>query len=208
MRWSGRWIGALLAAGLMLWALLAWSGPLFGVDLGYLGVMVLVAVAALALHAASRLQVPQVEHAISPGEWRAWIGVGFMLVALFYFGTNLQAMRAVDAPQAVHFNGIARKLVMLLVAWAILSQWLVSRWKDRVQADERDRIIEGEAASWGQGALVFSVAALAVMFGFSPAHRLQWATPLMIAHLLVFALMWGWLVEYVASAVMYWRDRH
>ena len=25
--------------------------------------------------------------------------------------------------------------------------------------------------------------------------------------LLVFALMWGWLCEYVATAMLYWRDR-
>ena len=29
----------------------------------------------------------------------------------------------------------------------------------------------------------------------------------MIANLLVFALMWGWLCEYVATALMYWKDR-
>lgn len=29
----------------------------------------------------------------------------------------------------------------------------------------------------------------------------------MIANLLVFALMWGWLCEYFATAVLYWRDR-
>ena len=26
-------------------------------------------------------------------------------------------------------------------------------------------------------------------------------------NLLVFALMWGWLCEYAATAVLYWRDR-
>jgi hypothetical protein len=45
------------------------------------------------------------------------------------------------------------------------------------------------------------------MLAFSPAERLAWATHFMIANLLVFALMWGWLCEYAATAVMYWRDR-
>ena len=46
-----------------------------------------------------------------------------------------------------------------------------------------------------------------VKLGFSPAEKLQWARPFVIANLLVFALMWGWLCEYVATALMYWRDR-
>lgn len=208
MRGSGRGIAGLLVVGLGLWAMLAWSDRLFGVDLGHLGVMVLVATAALALHAASRLPAGSVEDAISPGEWRAWIGVCVLLAALVYFGASLQLVRADAAPQAFLASGVARKLVMLLIAWVVLSQWLASRWKGRVQADERDRIIEGEAAGWGQAALVFCIIALAVMFGFSPPDRLQWVSPLMVAHLLVFALMWGWLVEYVATALMYWRDRH
>ena len=31
--------------------------------------------------------------------------------------------------------------------------------------------------------------------------------PFVIANLLVFALMWGWLCEYTATALMHWRDR-
>ncbi len=54
---------------------------------------------------------------------------------------------------------------------------------------------------------MFVVIGLAVMLAFSPADRLAWATHFMIANLLVFALMWGWLCEYAAAAVMYWRDR-
>ena len=49
--------------------------------------------------------------------------------------------------------------------------------------------------------------ALAVTLGLSPVERLAWATHFMIANLLVFALMWGWLCEYVATAMLYWRDR-
>jgi len=36
--------------------------------------------------------------------------------------------------------------------------------------------------------------------------KLQWARPFVIADLWVFALMWGWLCEYAATALMYWRD--
>ncbi len=36
--------------------------------------------------------------------------------------------------------------------------------------------------------------------------KLQWARPFVIADLWVFALMWGWLREYAATALIYWRD--
>ena len=77
----------------------------------------------------------------------------------------------------------------------------------RVQEDERDREIEKRAAGWGRGALIACIVGLALMLAFSPAERLAWATHFMIANLLVFALMWGWLCEYVATALMYWKDR-
>jgi hypothetical protein len=77
-----------------------------------------------------------------------------------------------------------------------------------VQEDERDREIEKQASGWGRGALVAVIIGLAVMLGFSPAAKLEWASHFMIANLLVFALMWGWLCEYAATAVMYVRDRH
>ena len=51
------------------------------------------------------------------------------------------------------------------------------------------------------------ITAFAVLLGLSPPHRLQWASHFMVANLLVFALMWGWLVEYAATVVMYVRDR-
>ena len=102
---------------------------------------------------------------------------------------------------------MGRNLVLLLVAWSVLLGVLGARWKGRVQEDERDREIEKQAAGWGRRGLMFVVIGLAVMLAFSPADRLAWATHFMIANLLVFALMWGWLCEYAATAVMYWRDR-
>ena len=51
------------------------------------------------------------------------------------------------------------------------------------------------------------VLGIAVMLGLSPPERLAWATLPMVAHLLVFAVVWGGLVEHAAMALMYWRDR-
>src|SRR3546814_15938888 len=90
----------------------------------------------------------------------------------------------------------------------VLSSVVASRWKGQVQEDERDREIARHASGWWRGALIVFLVGLAVMLGFSPAERLHWASHMMIANLLVLALMWGCLVEYAATAVVYWRDRH
>ena len=84
-------------------------------------------------------------------------------------------------------------LGLLLVAWSVLNGVLGLRWKGRVQEDERDHRIAQHAAGWGwgRGAVTCCLVGPAMMLTFSPAERLAWATHLMIATLLVFALMWG-----------------
>lgn len=195
-----------------LWLLLAGPERVLGFDTGKLGMALLVTAAWTSLLALSKLPRGEGEAAIAPGEWKAWIGTGFMLMAVAYFFLKLRMLGlggdAYPHPHAPHMAAIARNLVMLLVAWIILSQVIAARWKGRVQEDERDREIEAKAEGWGRGALVSCVIGYAVLFGFSPPYRLEWATHSMVANMLVFALMWGWLVEYAATAAMYWRDRH
>ena len=52
-----------------------------------------------------------------------------------------------------------------------------------------------------------AVFGIVVTLGITPADRLAWATPVAVAHLLVFTLVWHCLVEYFVTAVSYWRDR-
>ena len=130
-----------------------------------------------------------------------------MLVAVIYFLVKAQVFQRMSAWNDPDAAAVARNLVMLLIAWAVLANVLASRWKGAVREDERDREIEKQAAGWGHGALVFCIIGIVAMLGFSPAEKLQWARPFVIANLLVFALMWGWLCEYGATALMYWRDR-
>ena len=203
-----RWVWVVLAtaAGLALWLLLAGPARVLGFDPGKAGMALLVGTAWISLYSVSRIPQGQLE-AVSPGEWRAWIGFGFTLVAVLYFlskASLFQQGTAWDNPDA---SAVARNLVMLLIAWTVLSTVMGSRFKGAVQEDERDREIEKQAGGWGRGALMFVIVGLAVMLGFSPATKLQWATHFMIANLLVFALMWGWLCEYAATAIYYWRDR-
>lgn len=194
----------LAVTGLALWLLLG-SGVVFGADIGGLGMTLLVGVAWALLWTVSRRPAGELERAVSPGEWKAWVGLGFMLVATLYFLANLQL---IDGSSMAAATAVARNLVLLLVAWIVLSKLIASRWKGRVQEDERDRQIEIRAAGWGRGALIAGVVVLAVLLGFSPPDRLQWASHFMVGNLLVFALVCGWLVEYAATAVLYWWDRH
>lgn len=205
-RWV--WLVLVVLAGLALWLLLAGPAKVLGFDPGKLGMVLLVGTAWISLYAVSRLPNGEIEAMVSPGEWRAWVGFCFTLVAILYFLSKVSVFGHGPAWGNPDASAVARNLVMLLIAWAVLSVVMGSRWKGAVQEDERDRDIEKQASGWGRGALIVVIVGLAVMLGFSPAEKLQWATHFMIANLLVFALMWGWLCEYAATALMYWRDRH
>lgn len=200
-RWG--WVGLLAVAGIGLWLLLG-SGRVFGHDIGGLGMVLLIGCTWMALYAVSSLPRGEFEQGISPGEWKAWIGFAFMLAATVYFVSHAEAFSGHERAAA---QRVATNLVLLLVAWAVLSKLMASRWKDRVQQDERDREIETRGAAWGRGALVVGVIFLAVTLGLSPEHRLHWATHFAIGNLLVLVLMVGWLAECLAIAITYWRDR-
>jgi len=205
-RWG--WLGLLVSAGLALWLLLAGPSKVLGLDPGKLGMLLLVATAWISLYGVSQIPKGELEAVVSPGEWRAWVGAVFTLVAIVYFLSKAPAFADGPAWGNPDAGAVARNLVMLLIAWTVLSGVMGGRWKGVVQEDERDREIEKKAGGWGRGALVAAIVGLAVMLGFSPAAKLEWASHFMIANLLVSALMWGWLCEYAATAVMYWRDRH
>lgn len=199
--------GLLVVAGLALWLLLAGPSRILGVDSGNLGVMLLMTTAWVSLYAISRMPRDAGQEGMSPGEWRAWLGVGFMLVASVYFLGHVRVFGQGSAWNNPDASRVGRNLVLLLIAWTVLSGVMASRWRGLVQEDERDRLIERHALGWGRTGLVVFVIGLALMLGFSPPDRLQWATHFMIANLLVFALMLGLLVEYVATGLHYWRDR-
>lgn len=202
-----KWWILLFGAMLAFWGLLAGPDVLLGVDLGKWGTALLVTVAWISMFAVSRARVDEAERILSPGEWKAWVGVAFMLAATGYFLAKAHVFADGPAAENDGARAVGRNLALLLVAWSVLLGVLGARWKGRVQEDERDREIEKQAAGWGRGALTFCLIGLAAMLAFSPSDRLAWATHFMIANLLVFALMWGWLCEYVATALLYWRDR-
>lgn len=197
----------LVLAGLALWMLLAGPGRLFGLPTGQIGIVVLMASTWGSLYAVSRIPRDALEATASPAEWKARIGTVFCLVAVVYFLANAHVFNDAPMRQNPEAAVVGRHLVLLLVAWAILSSMVASRWKGAVETDERDREIAISAASWGHSALIFCIVGFAVTLGFTPAEKLEWATPPMIGNLLIFALIWGWLCEYVATLAYYRSDR-
>jgi len=188
-------------------ALLFHDGRWLGVDTGAAGTAVLVLTAWGALFALSRADLATVENAVSPGEWRAWIGTLFTAVAVGYFVSKLHVFQGADLLRDPAVRAVTGRLVTLLIAWTVLSSLLDTRWKRRVQHDERDAEIARQAAAWGRGATVGGIVVLAALLGLSPPERLEWATPTMIAHQLILLVMVGSLFEYAASAVRYLADR-
>lgn len=201
----GRWI-SILAAGGALWLLLAGPEAVLGWDTGRVGMILLAGSAWGLLYTVSRMPREALAGSASPAEWQARVGTGFIVAAMLYFFSKMSVLDTAAIAHDPDAAAVGRNLVMLLIAWAILSSVLASRWKGAVEADERDREIAAKAAGWGHGALIFSIVGIAVMLGF-PAEKLEWATPPMIGNLLIFALMWGWLCEYVATLAYYRSDR-
>jgi hypothetical protein len=206
MRWPKWGLAGLVALALVsFWLLLAGPEEMLGVDLGGFGIGLAALVSWLAIHGISTAPRGELDHVVSPGEWKAWISFGFTLILAAFL---LSKSDAIAAARDLHDIGrIGRNLGLLVVAWLVVSEVLEWRWKGRVLADERDRDIGIRAAGWSRGAIMASVIGIAATLGLSPADRLEWATPIVIAHLLVLALVVGYLVEYAVAGLSYWRDR-
>lgn len=144
---------------------------------------------------------------VSPGEQRAWIGVAFTAAILVYYALRSSQMVAADGSMAPEASAVGRHIAMLVIGWLVVMQVLRKRWRDTVEADERDRQIEAHAGGWARGGLSIFVLALAVMFAFSPPAQLAWAKPMTMSNLLMTGLIASCLLEYAVTGLSYWRDR-
>lgn len=200
-------VGLAVVAALGLWLLLAGPSKVLGIDPGNAGVALLVTVTWVSLYAIGRMPNGDLDHAISPGEWRAWIAFGFTAAIAVYAIANAHLFQGAPLWQNPDANRVGRNIALLAIAWVILTQVLQARWRGKVQEDERDRAIETRAGNWARMTLSVYAIGLALLFGFSPASKLDWAPPPMIAHLLIVGLILSCLVEYAVTALSYWRDR-
>lgn len=199
---SAFWLVA--PAALALWFIAALPSRWYGIDTGAIGAMLLIAAAVVGLWLASRIPGDAEEKA-SPGEQKRWVALAFIVLigAAMLLGADVFAR----ASSVADLGDVGRPIGIFLVGWVIFSALMRQRLGARVQEDERDRAVEAVADAWSHGALAVTVVGIAVMFGLSPAGRLQWATPIVTAHLLMFALLWSSFVGSVVAIVLYRRQR-
>ncbi|PKM09970.1 MAG: hypothetical protein CVV15_07345 [Gammaproteobacteria bacterium HGW-Gammaproteobacteria-5] len=208
VRRSQAFFGLAAVAVLALWLAFAAPEQILGIDTGKTGFALLVIVGWLALYVLHRMPGSASAPMISPGEWRAWIGLLFMAQILGYLLWKSDVLINAPLLHNPHARAVGNHVAMLFIAWLVVSQVMKSRWRGEVQEDERDREIGRIAANWGSGALTLCVIGVMVTLGLSPAERLNWATPMMVAHMLLFALLWATLIEHAVAAIQYWHDRH
>jgi hypothetical protein len=205
---AGLFIGLATIGAVATWLLLAGPSRVLGIDAGNAGVFLLMAVGWGSLYAISKIPDGGLGETMSPGEWRAWLGLAFTLVVAAYAIVHAHVFQGAPLWRNPDANRVGRNIAMLLIAWAILSRVLDARWRSAVQRDERDRAIDARATEWARIALVVILVGYAVLFSFSPVERLAWAPPPMIGHLLIVGLVVSCVVEYAVTAFSYWRDRH
>lgn len=185
------------------------------IDLGWPGGLALLAAAWLVWYllwatlqeSAAAARADESVAPVSPGEQRAWIGLVFTVAILVYYVLRSSQMVAADGSMAPEASAIGKHIGMLVIAWLVVMRVLRRRWRDTVEADERDRQIEFRASAWARGGLSVFVLSLAVMFAFSPLDRLAWAKPMTISNLLMTGLIVSSLLEYAVTGLSYWRDR-
>ena len=138
----------------------------------------------------------------------AWVGAAFSAMILAYTIIWAPAMVVTNGGISPEATVIAKRIGTLVVLWMLAMHLLRKRWHDKVEADERDRVIAARGERWARMALSVFAISLAVTLAFTPAARLDWATPIMLASMLVMAVIGAALVEHVVGAAGYWRDRH
>jgi hypothetical protein len=200
-------VGLALVAALGLWLLLAGPSKVLGIDTGNAGVALMMTVTWVALYAIGRMPNGGLDNDISPGEWRAWIAFAFTAAIAMYAIANAHLFQGPPLWRNPDANRVGRNIAVLGITWMILTQVLQARWRGKVQEDERDRGIEARAGHCARMTLSVYAIGLALLLGFSPASKLDWAPPPMIAHLLIVGLILSCVVEYGVTALSYWRDR-
>jgi len=148
----------------------------------------------------------------SIAERRAWTALVFVLlilIAYLRFMWSLAAMPHVPATirdlPSEHFIA---NLVVLFIAWAVVSSSLRGKERDVIEVDERDLRLRGAADYVGDWALTILIGWCAGLLAFQPAERLTWwLAPLIAANVLIGILIAKSLIEHVYLVGRYAWDR-
>lgn len=194
----------LAPASLALWLILVTPSRWLGIDTSAAGTGLLLLTAWAGLWLSTRIPADR-EASVSPSEVRQWVALVFTgAIAAFL------AINAVDIARAENVSdlkALGRTVAMLVIGWILFSAVLRQRAHAGVQEDERDREVQRQADSGSHAVICLLVVALAVTLGLSPVERLAWATPIVIAHLLIFALVLANLIGCVVAVWQYRRGR-
>lgn len=196
------WLVAPLS--MALWLLLVTPTHWMGIETSAIGTGLLLLTVWAGLWWSTRLQANP-DSSVSPGEVRAWVALVFTVVIAAVLVSN--AGRILDAEGIADLRGIGRTFAMLIIGWLIFSSVLRQRFRGAVQEDERDKDVERRAQGSAHTATCLLLVGLAVTLGLTPAGRLEWARPIVIAHLLILLLVVSSLVACVVSVWLYRRDR-
>jgi len=206
------WPGLTMLAGAGLWLLSGTigHGQSWGIDHGLPGVVLLVVASWVAVWIGASRQRR------ASGEWIAWTGLAVSVIGLAYF--VLRWPELMGAGTGGHARWVMGNLMVLLLGWTLLLQGWAGRW-GRLEDPSmhswghehpHGAQIERQATESGRMALTFGLICLVLLFGFLPEARLHWVRPFLVANLLLFVLMWGWLVEYASTVWLYrqYRRQH
>ncbi len=182
-----------------------------GVDIGAAGgaVFMLSLVASIVLFARRGDEVFP-EH-MSVSERRAWVGLAFMAIILTSYFHELWMLSErgalPDGIQDLFANRFMQKLLMLVIAWSVISHLIGSR-AGGVESDERDLRLRHRADRAGDWAFSLIVIAGILVLASIPAALLAWwLSPIVLANLLIGLLIAKSLVEHVALAFAYRMGR-
>lgn len=213
--WSPRRVWAVLILLAVITFLADLFGPAerwWGVDVGATG--------AVLFHLAligSAVLVGLRPREVLPETWslaegRAWLGLAFMTMILLAFAKllwNLAQLPEIPAtPSAVPAGHFLRELVVLYIAWLVISG-LLGRGAGPIELDERDLRMQIRANRVGDWALVVAIFQCIMVLALIPAALLQWwLAPIILAHALIGFLIVRTLVEHVALVAGYaWARR-
>lgn len=189
---------------LALWLILVTPTHWLGLETGAMGTALLLVTTWAGLWWSSRFPTDP-DSAISPGEVRAWVALVFTAVIVAFLASSSE--RILRAESIADLQGVGRTFAMLIIGWLIFSSILRQRMRGGVQEDERDRDVERRAEDRAHAATCILIIGLAVTLGLSPADRLEWARPIVMAHLLIFLLVLSNLVSCIVMVWHYRRDR-
>lgn len=203
-----RLILSLLIAGIGLCLFFSGIYRNFEVTTGFVGTIVFAAAVWSSVAAIHTTPLSEAEQRIAPGEWKAWVDMGFLIAILAAMGLALTVPHANvpigKNPDAERFG---RLLVAIFIAWAIVSQMLRKRWGSKVTHDERDSQIDLKSTKLSLYMMVCGMLAFAILLTANPLDRLQWLSFGLIAHILIMIMVAAHLIGNFAQAVYYTRER-